>query len=119
MKISVTLLHLYVSTSCIESSTPESVQNLSSVTPSQKISTATRDGSRSVEPDLGSIQFVSLVNVKEEENTLDSDNKTDLMKHITLSGKRILRERPAKPSKNLKKCIDNPQIVEEEIFAIF
>ncbi|KAL0742828.1 hypothetical protein Bca4012_084341 [Brassica carinata] len=85
----------------IETPTPESVQKLSSAT--QESSPATKDAGSTIEPDFGSNKFASLINVEEEEDTLDSDDETESMDQMTPSAKRILRERPVKPSTKAKK----------------
>ncbi|KAJ4882489.1 Uncharacterized protein Rs2_32582 [Raphanus sativus] len=83
----------------IETQIPEPAQKQSTTTTSQEIYTCTRDGACLVEPDLGSNKFASLINVEEEEeDTLESENETEPMDYLTPSGKRILRERPVKPS---------------------
>ncbi|CAN6858306.1 unnamed protein product [Brassica oleracea] len=82
----------------IETPTPEPAQKISTASTSQKIYTDPRDGACIVEPDLGSNKFASLINVEEEEeDTLESD-ETESMDYLTPFGKRILRERPVKPS---------------------
>ncbi|XP_056841897.1 uncharacterized protein LOC108859003 [Raphanus sativus] len=76
----------------------EPPQNLSSTSVPKEVSTGTRDDSGNVEPDLGSNKFASLINVDDEEDTLESENELESMDYLTPSGKRILRERPVKPT---------------------
>ncbi|CAG7861358.1 unnamed protein product [Brassica rapa] len=82
----------------IETPTPEPAQKISTASTSQKIFTGARDGACIFEPDLGSNKFASLINMEEEgEDTVESD-ETESMGYLTPFGKRILRERPVKPS---------------------
>ncbi|KAH0925589.1 hypothetical protein HID58_017845 [Brassica napus] len=82
----------------VETPTPELAQKISTASTSQKIFTGARDGACIFEPDLGSNKFASLINVEEEgEDTVESD-ETESMDYLTPLGKRILRERPVKPS---------------------
>ncbi|KAG5382988.1 hypothetical protein IGI04_034458 [Brassica rapa subsp. trilocularis] len=84
--------------SIIETPTPEPAQKISTASTSQKIFTGARDGACIFEPDLGSNKFASLINMEEEgEDTVESD-ETESMGYLTPFGKRILRERPVKPS---------------------
>ncbi|KAF8107796.1 hypothetical protein N665_0116s0003, partial [Sinapis alba] len=95
----------------MESPSPESPQKLSSSTApissstvptAQENSTATKDGSGKVEPVFSSNKFASLINVEEEEDSLDSVKEMDSMDFMSPSGKRMLRERPVKPSTKAK-----------------
>ncbi|CAE5959388.1 unnamed protein product [Arabidopsis arenosa] len=64
--------------------------------------TVHRERAKSADHNLGSNQFASLVSSDEEEDLSDSDNESDSMDLMTPSGKRILRERPVKPSTKAK-----------------
>ncbi|KAL0857207.1 hypothetical protein Bca101_062361 [Brassica carinata] len=57
-----------------------------------------KEKDETVEVDLGSNKFVSLMSFEEEEDFIDSDKEVGPMDLTTPSGKRILRERPVKPS---------------------
>lgn len=82
----------------VETPTPEPAQKISTASTSQKIFTGARDDACIFEPDLGSNKFASLINVEEDgEDTVESD-ETESMDYLTPLGKRILRERPVKPS---------------------
>ncbi|CAF1725985.1 unnamed protein product, partial [Brassica oleracea] len=84
----------------MESPILESAQKLSSVTTpiANTISTVQRDGSRTAEPDFGSNKFALLFSAEEEEDSSDLEEDPDSMDLMTPPGKRILRERPVKPS---------------------
>ncbi|KAH0929665.1 hypothetical protein HID58_015392 [Brassica napus] len=88
----------------MESPILESAQKLSSVTTpiANKISTVQRDGSRTAEPDFGSNKFALLFSAEEEEDSSDVEEDPDSMDLMTPPGKRILRERPVKPSTKAK-----------------
>ncbi|CAL9223479.1 unnamed protein product [Arabidopsis halleri] len=64
--------------------------------------TVRRKRAKSADHNLGSNQFASLVSSDEEEDLSDSDNESDSMDLMIPSGKRILRERPVKPSTKAK-----------------
>ncbi|KAJ4901467.1 hypothetical protein Rs2_15418 [Raphanus sativus] len=64
--------------------------------------TVQRDVSDIAEPDLGSNQFASLSSLEGEEEDPLSSLELDSMDFMTPSGKRILRERPVKPSTKAK-----------------
>ncbi|CAD5334136.1 unnamed protein product [Arabidopsis thaliana] len=57
---------------------------------------------KSADHNLGTNQFASLVSSDEEDDLSNSDNEFDSMDLMTPSGKRILRERPVKPSTKAK-----------------
>ncbi|KAJ4888641.1 Uncharacterized protein Rs2_28389 [Raphanus sativus] len=61
-----------------------------------------------IEVDLGSNIFASLISFEEEEDFIDSDKETGPMDLMTPSGKRILRERPVKPSTKAKEMHWHP-----------
>ncbi|ESQ28626.1 hypothetical protein EUTSA_v10019607mg [Eutrema salsugineum] len=64
--------------------------------------TVEKESMRIVVPDLGSNKFASLISPEEEKDLSDSDKEMDSMDLMTPSGKRILRERPVKPSAKAK-----------------
>lgn len=88
----------------MESPILESAQKLSSVTThiANTISTVQRNGSRTAEPDFGSNKFALLFCAEEEEDSSDVEEDPDSMDLMTPPGKRILRERPVKPSTKAK-----------------
>lgn len=53
-------------------------------------------------PDLGSNKFASLSTLEEKEDSSDSDTECDCMDRMTPLRKRMLRERPVKPSTKAK-----------------
>ncbi|CAG7902088.1 unnamed protein product, partial [Brassica rapa] len=59
-------------------------------------------GSRTAEPDFGSNKFALLFSAEEEKDSSDVDEEPDSMDLMTPPGKRILRERPVKPSTKTK-----------------
>ncbi|KAL0724229.1 hypothetical protein Bca4012_038828 [Brassica carinata] len=61
-----------------------------------------KEKDETVEVDLGSNKFVSLMSFEEEEDFIDSDKEVGPMDLMTPSGERILRERPVKPSTKAK-----------------
>ncbi|KAL0719120.1 hypothetical protein Bca4012_068444 [Brassica carinata] len=69
---------------------------------SPKIAQFQKEKDETVEVDLGSNKFVSLMSFEEEEDFIDSDKEVGPMDLTTPSGKRILRERPVKPSTKAK-----------------
>ncbi|KAH0893795.1 LOW QUALITY PROTEIN: hypothetical protein HID58_056224 [Brassica napus] len=88
----------------IESPVLESAQILSVTNTSTAHATSTvqKERSRIAESDLGSNKFASLITLEEEGDSTDSDKEIDSMNLLTPSGKRILRERPVKPSTKAK-----------------
>ncbi|KAF8044551.1 hypothetical protein N665_8001s0001 [Sinapis alba] len=64
--------------------------------------TVRREVSDIVEPDLGSNQFASLCSLEGEEEDQSSSLELNSMDLMTPFGKRILRERPVKPSTKAK-----------------
>ncbi|CAF2256770.1 unnamed protein product [Brassica napus] len=78
-------------------SAPTKQQTETSVT--QTSTKVCKESSRIQEIDLGSNQFASLTSLEgEEEFQLDLDEGSGSMDLLTPSGKRLLRERPVKPS---------------------
>ncbi|KAJ4906530.1 CCHC-type domain-containing protein [Raphanus sativus] len=78
-------------------SAPTKQQTETSVT--QTSTGVCKESSRIQEVDLGSNQFASLTSLEgEEEFQLDLDESSDPIDLLTPSGKRLLRERPVKPS---------------------
>ncbi|CAN7071261.1 unnamed protein product [Brassica oleracea var. botrytis] len=88
----------------IESPVLESAQILSVTNTSTAHATSTvqKERSRIAESDLGSNKFASLITLEEEGDSTDSDKEIDSINLLTPSGKRILRERPVKPSTKAK-----------------
>ncbi|CAL9237640.1 unnamed protein product [Arabidopsis halleri] len=86
-----------ISASCMKRTAQSSVTAHAPVN-----ATVHRERAKSVDHNLGSNQFASLVSSDEEEDLSDSDNESDSMDLMTPSGKRILRERPVKPSTKAK-----------------
>ncbi|KAH0893552.1 hypothetical protein HID58_055981 [Brassica napus] len=87
----------------IETPTQEPAQHHSATTTSPEIYTSTSNGACLDEPDLGSNKFASLLNVEEdEEDILEFDNDSEPMDYMSPFGKRILRERPVKPTTKAK-----------------
>ncbi|CAF1886243.1 unnamed protein product, partial [Brassica napus] len=81
----------------------EPAQHHSATTTSPEIYTSTSNGACLDEPDLGSNKFASLLNVEEdEEDILEFDNDSEPMDYMSPFGKRILRERPVKPTTKAK-----------------
>ncbi|KFK24773.1 hypothetical protein AALP_AA8G022800 [Arabis alpina] len=76
---------------------------VTTTTSAQSHSTVQEDNSASLELDFGSNKFASLIALEEEEDL--SDLETDSMELMTPSGKRILRDRPVKPSTKAKEMI--------------
>ncbi|CAA7056411.1 unnamed protein product [Microthlaspi erraticum] len=68
----------------------------------QENSSAHLESERLIEPDFGSNKFSSLALLEEEGGSSESDRESDEMDVMTPSGKRILRERPVKPSAKAK-----------------
>ncbi|KAL0738335.1 hypothetical protein Bca4012_014545 [Brassica carinata] len=64
----------------------------------KETSTVQTDVNMTAEPDFSSNKYALLVNVEEEEDSSDSDKKMDPVDLMTPLGKRILRERPVRPS---------------------
>ncbi|CAN6914223.1 unnamed protein product [Brassica oleracea] len=81
---------------------PSAQVNSSAVTQSQT------EKDKTVEVDLGSNKFASLMSFEEEEDFIDSDKETGPLDLMTPSGKRILRERPVKPSTKAKEMHGQP-----------
>ncbi|CAA7023226.1 unnamed protein product [Microthlaspi erraticum] len=65
-------------------------------------STFRLESERLIESDLGSNKFASLALPEEEADSSDSDKESDETDFMTPSGKRILRDRPVKPSTKAK-----------------
>nr|VDC99094.1 unnamed protein product [Brassica oleracea] len=87
----------------IETPTQEPAQHHSATTTSPEIYTSTSNGACLDEPDLGSNKFASLLNVEEdEEDILEFDNDSEPMDYMSPFGKKILRERPVKPTTKAK-----------------
>ena len=88
----------------MESPILESAQKLSPVTIpiANTIFMVQKDCIRTAEPDFGSNKFALLLSVEEEENSSDLEEDSDPMNLMTPPGKRILRERPVKPSTKAK-----------------
>ncbi|XP_024013941.1 uncharacterized protein LOC18010075 [Eutrema salsugineum] len=86
------------SNNVIESSFLEAARSMNA----QAKSTVQRESMRLAELDLGSNKFASLISHEEGKDSSDSENDSDSMDLMTLSGKRILRERPVKPSTKAK-----------------
>ncbi|KAF8101612.1 LOW QUALITY PROTEIN: hypothetical protein N665_0203s0024 [Sinapis alba] len=78
------------------------LQNMDS-TPKETSSMALKDCSSSDPLHLVSNQFASLVSLEgEEDGQLDMEDCTDSIDYMTPSGKRMLRERPVKPTTKAK-----------------
>ncbi|CAA7043759.1 unnamed protein product [Microthlaspi erraticum] len=88
----------------IETPMVESAQILQDIatTIAQDHSTSQKESSTLVEPDLGSNKFASLASPEEEEVSMYSDDDLDALDLTTPYGKRILRDRPVKPSTKAK-----------------
>ncbi|CAA7057602.1 unnamed protein product [Microthlaspi erraticum] len=86
----------------IESPTLGAASSLSTDIIAQGNSTFHLESERLIERDLGSNKFASLALPEEEADSLDSDKESDETDFMTPSGKRILRDRPVKPSTKAK-----------------
>ncbi|KFK37261.1 hypothetical protein AALP_AA4G234600 [Arabis alpina] len=86
-----------IESSILEAARPLSVTPIINAQPNSIIQGET---SRLVELDFGSNKFVSLISLEEEEDALDLE--TDSMELMTPLGKRILRDRPVRPSTKAK-----------------
>ncbi|KAJ4888580.1 hypothetical protein Rs2_28328 [Raphanus sativus] len=84
----------------MESPTLESAQKTSPTDDSiaKETSMVKTNVTRTAEPDFGSNKYALLVNVEEEEDSSDSDKELDPVDLTTPLGKRILRDRPVRPS---------------------
>ncbi|CAA7055712.1 unnamed protein product [Microthlaspi erraticum] len=108
----VSLVHPEKIVDPIECLSPKTATLLPASTPSTR---ATVQESKQAELSLGSNQFASLISFEEEDVTLvspeeeevslDLDKESDLTDFMTPLGKRILRERPVKPSTKAKEMI--------------
>ncbi|KAJ4878662.1 Uncharacterized protein Rs2_43680 [Raphanus sativus] len=89
----------------LESATTLPVDNISATLAPLEDCSVQKKSIKFTEHSLGSNKFASLLSLEEEEDSLDSVEETDSMDFMTLSGKRILRERPVKPSAKTREIL--------------